>query len=104
MAEELSQLPFEKEVALTDEVWRIQTQTQVVSLDFSLFSKNHTRFAESVTVSYDKQTFELDLPDVAKLLWLHGVKAKNANYRTLQGVFNFIALVFSYVSSQKATY
>jgi len=102
MAEELSQLPFEKEVALTDEVWRIQTQTQVVSLDFSLFSKNHTRFAESVTVSYDKQTFELDLPDVAKLLWLHGVKAKNANYRTLQGVFNFIALVFSYVSSQKS--
>ncbi|WP_287008783.1 hypothetical protein [Alteromonas sp.] len=101
MSDQFNQLPFHGDVTLIDNLWCIKTHSQLVSLDFSLFTKAHISFARSVTVCYDNQKLELDLPDVAKLLWLDVVKAKSARSRLYQSSFEFIALVFAYITSQE---
>lgn len=99
--DQFSQLSITDDVSLTDFIWRLNTPTQIVSLDFSVFSKPHMRFTQAVTVNYGQTTLVLDLFDVAKLLWLDAVKGKSERRQLLYGVFDFIALVFAYITTQE---
>ena len=96
-----SRLPIDEDVELIDNLWQLQTPSQIVSLDFSIFKQDHMRFAESVTVTFGKQTLVLDLQDVAKLLWLSTVKGKSPRFRLYQSTFEFIVMVFAYINSQE---
>lgn len=100
MANQFDQLLIVDSVKLTDMIWRINTPTHIVSLDFSLFAGDNLHFSDSVAVNYNKQSFTLSLPDLAKLLWLNHVKAKSPRPSLYQNSFEFIALVIAYVSSQ----
>jgi hypothetical protein len=85
---------------LTDDVWRFQMDSQVITIDFTLFTSTYLQFTESVTVSFDEQAIPLTLTEFAKLVWLEVTMGKAAQPKLYHQARDMLALVMAYLHSE----
>lgn len=101
MQNKLSQLSPLDNATLTDNVWRFQYPTQIITIDFTLFKQPYLQFAKMVNVRFDGRYIVLNLIELAKLICLEGVSEIKIRPNALNQIIDQLALLFHYLHSQQ---
>lgn len=100
MQDKLTQLSPLDNAALTNNVWRFQLSTQILTIDFTLFEQSSVQFTETITVRFDGQHIPLNLIEFSKLIWLEVTTGIKLTQMASHQIIDKLALLFHYLRAQ----